>query len=406
MAAQAQFSVSDLEVQPGDIETLQLTVTNLGNRTETFTLIPAGLVAGWVRLSPPVVTLFGGSSEIVTVTLRPPRLPSTAAGPTPLTVRIIPQTEPDDATVVESTVQIAAFHDRRVLALQPVQRGHRRATFDFLVENHGNVQASCRLHLIDTSQRLDGDFDPPAVGVEPGAKSVARLRLKAVHRHWRSQARALPFSVEADQQGFETAVAEATFVQTAVVPETIERNLAGVAAVVVLAALAWFVLAKPAIENVAQDAVGSGGSSATVTTNPGDATDSSLPTDGSVPIDNNPAAVNGEAFSQRLVLRVAPSDSDSAEYVVPSGKLLRITDVMLQNPNLDSGAATLSRDDVVLIPWRLENSTGNESVASVSPLVFQSGEKVVFTFACSGVGDPTVGACVPAVLLSGTLVKS
>jgi hypothetical protein len=170
--------------------------------------------------------------------------------------------------------------------------------------------------------------------------------------------------------------------------------------------LAWFVIAKPAIENVAKDAVGSGGSSAAVTTNPGGATDSSLPTDGSVPTDNNSAAINGEAFSQRLVLRVAPSDSDSAEYVVPNGKLLRITDVMLQNPNLDSGAATLSRDDVVLIPWRLENSTGNESVALVSPLVFQSGEKVIFTFACSGVGDPTVGACVPAVLLSGTLVNS
>ncbi len=408
MVAQAQFSISDLAVQPGETETLTLTVTNLGNHTETFTLVPAGLVAGWVRLAPPVVTLFGGSSEVVSVTLRPPQLASTGAGPAPLTIRIIPQAEPDDVTVAETTVLIGAFHDRRVQPLQPVLRGHRRATFDFLIENRGNEQASCRLHLIDTTQRLDGDFDPPAAGIEPGAKSLVRLRLKAVHRQWRSHSRTLSFSVEADQQGFPTAVADASFVQTPIVPEGIERKFVGTVIVVLLAAVVWFAFVKPVVQHAAKDAVRASTPAATNTTQPGQDTQTSLAPDTSTPLDNRASSSgnsNTEPFNQRLELKVAPSASGSGQYVVPAGKVLRITDIMLQNPNLDSGPANLSVNDAVLVPWRLENATGNESLPLVSPLVFKAGDKITFGFTCTSVGDPQTGACVPALLLSGSLTN-
>lgn len=406
MVAQAQFSTFDLHVQPGETETLSLTITNLGNHTETFTLVPSGLVAGWVRLSPPVVTLFGASSEVITVTLRPPLLASTAAGPAPLTVRIIPQDEPDDVTVAETTVLIGAFHDRRVQALQPVLRGLRRATFDFLIENHGNEQASCRLHLIDTTQRLDGHFDPPAAGIEPGAKSLVRLRLKALHRQWRSHSRTLAFSIEADQQGFPTATAQATFVQRPMVPEGLEQKFLGVAVALVVAAAAWFFILKPVVEHAAKSAVRAHGPSASATTQLGQGPPTSVATDTSAPINNSNGATNGAApFNHRLELKVAPGASGSGEYVVPGGKVLHITDVVLQNPNLDTGPASLANNDQVLIPWRLENSTGNESLPLVSPLVFNAGDKVKFTFTCNSVGDATTGTCDSAVLLSGTLAN-
>jgi hypothetical protein len=123
-------------------------------------------------------------------------------------------------------------------------------------------------------------------------------------------------------------------------------------------------------------------------------------------VNNGPKLTGVEPFNQRLELKVAPSASGSGDYVVPAGKVLRITDVMLQNPNLDTGPASLSANDQVLIPWRLENSTGNESLPLVSPLVFKAGDKVTFTFTCSSVGDAPTGACVPAVLLSGTLANN
>ena len=400
MVAQAQFSASDLEVQPGDTETLSLTVSNLGNHTETFTLVPSGLVAGWIRLSPPVITLFGGSQQVVIVTLRPPLLASTPAGPAPLTVRIIPQNEPEEVTLAETTVIIGAFHDRRVQVLQPVLRGRRRATFDFLIENHGNAQASCRLHLIDTTLRLDGYFDPPATGIEPGAKSLVRLRLKSIHRQWRSHSRTLPFSIEADQQGFPTAVAEATFLQVPLLPENLDRKLLGAAAAVVALLFTWYALVKPAVEDTARNAVAANDVSTTVSTLVGQPTPSTIAPDNSTPINNSAI---GAPFNERLLLKVAPSASGTSQFLVPSGKVLRITDVMLQNPNFDTGPANLSNGDEVLVPWRLENATGNESFALVSPLIFNAGDRVIFSFTCNSVGDPPTGACVPTVLLSGTL---
>lgn len=403
MVAQAQFSATDVQIQPGEVETLSLTLFNLDDHTETFTLVPSGLVAGWVRLSPPVVTLFGGSHEVITVTLRPPLLASTAAGPAPLTVRIIPQEEPDDVTIAETTVQIGAFHDRRIQVLQPVLRARRRATFEFLIENHGNMQASCRLHLIDTTQRLDGDFDPPAVGVEPGAKSLVRLRLKSLHRQWSSGSRTLPYSIEADQQGFPTATANATFVQTSLMPERLGRKVFAAVAFVGLLVGSWFALIKPAAEHAARDAMKGQTPVVVPTTLPGQQTptDSTLAPNNSVPVNNS--AAGAQPFNHRLEVKVALSASGSDQYVVPTGKVLRVTDVVLQNPNLDTGPATLSNNDAVLVPWRLENATGNDSLPLVSPLVFTAGDKVTFQFTCASVGDAPTGTCVPAVLLSGTL---
>lgn len=402
MVAQAQFSASDVPVEPGGSVTLALSLFNLGDHTETFTLIPSGLVAGWVRLTPAVVTLFGGSHEVVEVTLRPPLLASTTAGPAPLTIRIIAQNEPDDVSIAETTVLIGAFHDRRVHVIQPVVRGSRRATFEFLIENHGNAQASCRLHLIDTTRRLDGSFDPPAVGIEPGAKSLVRLRLKALQRVVRPGSRTIAFSVEADQQGFPTAEAHATFVQTSLLPDRAVRKL--IAAMVVGGAVvaAWFGLIKPAAERAAKDAVKGQTPVAVPTTIAGEGPQpqSTIDTGNTTPI---PTPTGSTPFNQRLALKVAPGASDSEKYVVPSGKVLRITDVVLQNPNFDTGPASLALDDEILVPWQLENSTGNESLPLVSPLVFRAGDSVVFRFTCDSVGDAPSGSCSPAVLLSGTL---
>ena len=404
MVAQAQFLTSDVSVQPGQAETLSMVLYNLGNRTETFTLVPSGLVAGWVRISPPTVTLFGGSSETIQVTLKPPQLATTPAGPAPLTVRVIPQEEPDEVIIAETTVIIGAFHDRRVHLLQPVVRSRRRATYEFLVENQGNSQASCRLHLIDTSQRLDGDFNPPAVGIEPGGTSLVRLRLKAIRRQWRRGARTLPFSIEADQQGFPTAVANANFVQTPAVPEHFGRRLAGLILLAGLLAGAWFGLIRPATRRAAKEAVRDF-TPAVVTTLPG----APISTQVTVVAPAAPTTTlpdPGTLFSNRFSVEIAPNQSKAAQYQVPPGKELRVTDLVLQNVNTDKGVATVSKNDSVIAQWDLgQVLNNNDPLQFVSPFVFESGSTMTFTVACDAPGSVT-GQCSEGLLVIGKLVNS
>ncbi|HEY4607750.1 MAG TPA: hypothetical protein VIH06_01055, partial [Ilumatobacteraceae bacterium] len=255
MAVQAWFSRSDVEVVPGTSAVFQLTIANLGDTTETFSLGPVGLAAGWTTIRPGSVTLFGGSHEVVDVEVQPPLLPSTTAGPTALTVRIVPQSNPDDVGSSETTLQIGPTYTRRLHMLQPALRARRTAVYEMMLENQGNTQASCRLHLLDPTGRIDGDFDPPAAGVEPGASSLIRLKVHANRLQWERRSRTVQFTIDADQPGAPTASAPVTFVQASMIPERLFGRL--LAALVTLAVLAgvWFGLVKPAIDDAADKAV-------------------------------------------------------------------------------------------------------------------------------------------------------
>jgi hypothetical protein len=173
-----------------------------------------------------------------------------------LAVRIIPQGSPDDAVVAETIITVGAFDDRRVSVLQPLQRGRRRATFEFMVENHGNNLASCRLHLIDASNRVDGSFDPPAVGVAPGSSSLVRLKARARHGFFRRGERQLDFEIEATEPEHEPAAGRATLIQPPTVPAgTIAKVLTAAAAVVAAIWLAWAAVVKPELNDAADRAV-------------------------------------------------------------------------------------------------------------------------------------------------------
>ena len=219
MAAQAWFSLDQVDVAPGSTVVLQLTVVNLADTTDAFVLTPSGLAAAWTTIEPATLTLFGGTQQVVAVEVRPPMLPSTTAGPTLLAVRIVPHSDPDDVRGAETTIVIGGSHSRRLDVLQPAQRGRLGATFEMMLENRGNTPASCRLRVVDPSGRVEGEFDPPAAGVEPGASTLIRLKLRTKGLQWERRARTLPFRIDADQTGSPTATAEATFVQVPMVPD-------------------------------------------------------------------------------------------------------------------------------------------------------------------------------------------
>ncbi len=254
MSVHAWFSNDDVALAPGSTLILPLTIHNLGDETESFTVVPAGLTASWTTVTPGNLTLFGGSQEVVEVTIAPPALPSTTAGPTSIAVRIIPLGDSDDAVVAETTLMITQFDDCRIVALQPIQRARHRATFEFMVENHGNTVASCRLHLVDPSERVDGDFDPPAVGVGPGSATLVRLKARA-QRSLRRTSRTLDFEVEAARQGHDPVVSPMSLVQSPTIPGAMIARVAAVVALLAATMLAWFAVVKPTIEDAAADEV-------------------------------------------------------------------------------------------------------------------------------------------------------
>ncbi len=403
---QTWFSSDEMVAVPGERLTLPLSIHNLGQATESYTIVPAGLSASWTTIERGNITLFGGSQDVVDVQVTPPAIPTTSAGPSVIAVRIIPQGEPDDAVVAEIVLAIQAFDDRRIVTLQPVQRARRRANYEFMVENHGNGLASCRLRLIDASERIDGSFDPPAVGVAPGGASLVQFKAKAKRGLFRRATRTLDFEVEAEQQGHEPAIAAMSLVQPPTVPGAAITRTLVVAALVGAAALAWFGVVRPEIRDAANrrvderiaelspDPTEEGNGPATTNV------DSEEPTPTVLPGDGEPTFIRLPVNAPIL------GTADNSE-TIPDGEVFELTDVRVENSLNDTGIAQLFINGEPLYQWSLANIRGQYFEPRITPIRLQPGDNVTFSVKCDAKGtSSTADTCTTALNLGGRLTPA
>lgn len=409
VSAQAWFSLDEVSVVPGAPTSLTLTIENIGDRTESYAVIPAGLSAPWTTVTRPNVTLFGGSHDVIEVIVRPPAIHTTTAGPTPIAVRVVSQTDPDDSMIAETIATVSWFDDRRVTTLQPVRRARRRTTFEFMVENHGNNLANCRLHLVDPTNRIDGNFDPPAVGVAPGSSSLVRFRARAGGGPFRRSERQLDFEIEATEPDHAPASGYATLMQSPTVSGRFLARTAATAAVVAAVVASWFGVVRPELRDAAERAVDDRISELDV-----------APATTLFPIDSIPdaaddtgddaadaAEVIGVPVSYRIAVDVGVTQERSESLTVPPDSQFRLSDLVLQNPNGDLGTAQLLRNGDVLYEFDLGLMTSaNEFQPRVSPIPFEPSDNIVLAVTCDAVGKTTGTGCEIAVLLGGELIPA
>lgn len=400
VSVQTWFSSDEMVAQPGEQLVLPLSVHNLGQATESYTIVPAGLTASWTNIERGNITLFGGSQDVIDVLVTPPAIPTTSAGPSVIAVRVIPQGDPDDAVVAEIVLAVQPFDDRRIVTLQPVQRARRRANYEFMVENHGNGLASCRLKLVDPSERIDGSFDPPAVGVAPGGASLVRFKAKARRGFFRRSTRTLDFEVEAEQQGHDPAIAAMSLVQPPTVPTAAIARGAALAAILGGAAAAWFGVVRPEIRDAAQDRVDE--RIAELTPDPETAT-SPVTTDGTgdAPV-VTVAPDEGEPTFIRLEVDAPILGTADASETIADGEIFELTDVRLENSVNDSGIAQLFINGEPLYQWSLANIRGQYFEPRITPIRLQPGDNLTFSVKCDAKGTTsTADTCTTRINIGG-----
>jgi hypothetical protein len=291
--------------------------------------------------------------------------------------------------------------------LQPALRARRTAVFEMMLENQGNTQASCRLHLLDPTGRVDGDFDPPAAGVEPGASSLIRLKVHANRLLWDRRSRTVQFTIDADQPGCPTASAPVTFVQASMIPDRLFGRLLAVLATIFALGIVWFGMVKPAIRDAADDAVAEqlpvAISSTTVVST------ALLPNE-SIPattVASSPQTpVDEGVLYSKLLAPATPAGQTTAVTVdVPAGSTFQLTDFALQNPDKDAGVAVLMNSTAPIYTLALGDVVGDKRVSLVSPIEVLGGTQLVFQVTCSGGGDLS-GNCTTSMLVSGRMVPA
>jgi hypothetical protein len=409
VSVQAWFSGDQVAVDPGETLTAPLMIHNSSDLDESFTIVPAGATASWLQVSRTHVEIPVGGQALVDVGITPPPLPSTTAGPTGVSVRIIPTSDPIDDVLADTTVLVQTFEERAILPLQPVQRARRRATYEFMVENHGNGLASCRLLLIDTSGRVDGTFDPPAVGVAPGGAALVRFRAKAKRGMFRRANRRLEFEIEAQQQGVEPASAALSLVQPPTIPGAVIGRLLTIAVLIGAAVLAWFAVVEPAIQDAADRAVDDRiaemevvtdetPSSTTPVTSPGTGEE---PDEGSTP---DILAPVGEPTFFRLSVDAPITQTVDDTRTIPDGQLFDMTDVRIENPFNDSGVATLLVNGETVFIWSLQNVRGQYFEPRITQVRLQPGDNVTFAVRCDAISDAIRSTCTNAINIGGNTI--
>jgi len=110
-----------------------------------------------------------------------------------------------------------------------------------------------------------------------------------------------------------------------------------------------------------------------------------------------------------------PATASPATLEVPTGKDLRITDLILENVASDSGLAIVLKNEQFLTSWNLFRSYASHDACSRSPpFLLPSGTTLTFMVRCDSPGNDVAldepeedaGKCIERLLISGTLVPS
>ncbi|MFI1510042.1 hypothetical protein [Streptomyces sp. NPDC020597] len=441
MTATARLDPPSLPVEPGGTHQVTLHVRNGGDIVEAYRFEVVGVPSAWAAVEPAELSLYPGTADTVTLTLRPPRTPDTAVGPTPFAVRVLPVERPQDVTVPEGTVEVLPFHEIASELLPRSNRGRLRARFQVAVHNHGNTPADVTLGAWDTDEKLRYRVHPAEAELAPGEQGHLRLTVRPRHRILRGAVQRHAFQVRVALAGLPGDPLDGAYEQRPLVPAMLPKALALAAASGVALTAAWFGVLEPTIKSTAGAAVsaqasqavqsavkeqqkkvdavasaaasqsaaaaqaGGGGAGAGAGAQP-----AAQPSPGAsgIAAAAGPGAA-GANFYTPLSVRAQNGDSADATFTVPKGKTFLISDIVLQNPQGDYGTLTLDIDGSQVSLLALEDFRDTDS-PWVTPLRVPAGGKVTMTVACRTPGSPPSApkptTCAESALLNGKMVAS
>ncbi|MGW2564553.1 COG1470 family protein [Streptomyces sp. NPDC001514] len=435
MTTSAHLDASPASVLPGEEARIPLEIRNGGNVVEAYGFEVLGPAADWSVVEPATLSLNPGTGGQVELVVRPPRDTTVPPGELTYGVRVLPQEQPQYATVPEGVLYIRPYADFTAELTPRLGQGRTGARFQVALDNRGNYPLSVALSGKDQGDLLKFGLPSGPTVVEPGRAAFVKLPVKPKRWMWRGVAVPHVFQVIAAPSPGPEGAPE-------VAPEPLDGSLlqrplvsAGllkllIALLVLLGVLAglWFGLLRPVVRSAAKEAVkapveaaeskaaeakeaadeakeassaGAGGGK------PGPGGSGAPSPSGSATPGTGPAPLPQAAlFSHRLTPSAPAGGTAAATYTVPDGKVLRLTDLVMENPQGDAGTITLSVGDKPLLAPALENFR-EQDFHWASAILAGPKQKITVTLACRTVGRPPSGPapdrCHSAVLFSGTL---
>ena len=207
-----------LMITPGQATRTQVTITNLGQTVDWFTLTVEGVPASWLQLPDEEVQLNPGMQETVELYINVARVPNNLAQEYPVTVRARSREKPTEAGATSMCWTVQPFKEE-ALHIEPRRvSGRGRATYAVTLQNSGNTLTQYELKGDDDEQKLAYQFGANQINLEPGQETRVRLAIRT-RRHLLGGAVRLPFQVHARSADSSTPLSTpGEFVNKALLP--------------------------------------------------------------------------------------------------------------------------------------------------------------------------------------------
>jgi hypothetical protein len=445
MPAVVNLQAENLAVQPGQTVTCELSLANTGTIVEQFTIMILGDVADWTESDPPVVSLFPGAQQTVTLRFAPPRLHTTPSGEIPFGVKVIPSNEPDESVTEEGTITVGSFNDVGAELVPRVATGRIAGRQKLAVDSRGNVPLPVAVTALDGAEALKFRISPDKLTTAPGEARFLKVRIKPRQRFWKGSPQQKPYKVAVAPENERPLLLDGALTQKAVLPKWV-YVAAGIAAVAVLL---YFVLLRPIVRNdavnankaalaaqqaqtralagqlaatkssVAANGAATQANAAAVAALTGKKPPTTTTTTTTVPKTTSTTAAKVAAASTattqpppvtgpndgRIEVVAAPGTTASNSITINSQSSWQITDLVIQNVAGGAGRARVQR----LGPTQPATDLLVENLGTLTdqeyrfgtPIVFTSGQQLVLSVDCQG-NQP---ACDVGIYFTGPLTQ-
>lgn len=431
MGVSASLTSPLLTATPGDSASCEIQVRNTGQVVDQYALGVLGDAQDWATVEPEVLNLYPGEARTALLTFSPPRSSRVHAGVVPFGLRIASREDPQGSQVEEGQVEVLPFEDVRAELTPHVAAGRTAAKFDVAVDNLGNHPVDVDLYAEDEADQLKFRLARTFATVEPGTATLVRVTTKPRKGFLRGKDKTHPFMVIVAPKQAEPLNADGSMVQRSLMPGWLIPAVAALVAVALVLTVLWFTVLKPAVQSTAQaeaekqnqqlsaavqqlrqqaaagDAAGGTDASGRAKGLPGSASTPPAKPAGA-PV--SPAAPPPAPTAFRMQTDAAPNAAPGTFHVtnLPSsmaGKPLSISDILLQNPNGDTGDLQIRQHsngkDTVLLEVGLANFRDLD-YHLIQAWELTKDDKLQIAVSCqNGAGKPNTGACSSAVSFSG-----
>jgi hypothetical protein len=413
VGAEVEISPARLAVDPGGRAETQITVRNTGSVVDSFALEVLGDAAAWCVCEPATLSIFPGQQAVARLVATPPGASEHPPGPVPFAVRATSSEDPAGSVVEEGVLEVGAVAlvHAELSPRTSRARGKRAGRHQVAVDNRGNTPVLVQLRGLDDEDQVRVVCDPPELDVAAGAAAFAKVKVRAEHRFWRGPAQTRRFHVIAQTyDDDEPTRMDASLLQEAAIPGWLPKAMMLLALVAVALAALWLTLLQPAVKDAAtsagttaaQQALNSALQSANAAARNGPGGSGAGSSASSSASPNGSASPSASPSGSPAVTLPAPvsfvSDLSSGGSVsAASTQQLTVTDLVLQNPQADTGVLTITDGGTVIMRTQLADFR-NYDLHFITPITVDSGKSLSMNVQCQ---DPAGTTCSAAALVSG-----